>query len=57
MIDFHNHILLPSDPDGDGLVLAINQQGIERSILHACPRAVELPKLARRGGGVRGVAE
>jgi predicted TIM-barrel fold metal-dependent hydrolase len=36
-IDFHNHIWLPGDPDGDGLLRAMDEQGIERMLLHACP--------------------
>jgi len=39
-IDFHNHIWLPGDPDGDKLVAAMDAHGIERALLHACPRTV-----------------
>ncbi len=36
-IDFHNHIWLPGDPDGDGLVAAMDRHGVEQMVIHACP--------------------
>ena len=39
-IDFHNHIWLPGDPDGDGLVAAMDKMGIERVLVHACPKDI-----------------
>lgn len=30
-IDFHNHIWLPGDPDGDGLVAAMDKMGVEKN--------------------------
>lgn len=39
-IDFHNHVWLPNDPKGDSLVRAMDKHGVERALLHACPRTV-----------------
>jgi predicted TIM-barrel fold metal-dependent hydrolase len=40
MIDFHNHIWLPGDPDGDQLVGDMDRLGIERMLVHACHLSV-----------------
>ena len=36
-IDFHNHIWLPGDPDGDHMVRAMDAAGIEQMLVIACP--------------------
>jgi predicted TIM-barrel fold metal-dependent hydrolase len=40
MIEFHNHIWIPDDPDGNQLIADMDRLGIERMLVHACDTGI-----------------